>query len=725
MSIKRILIALVLAANLLAYSAEETIAKNQEATVLNRDSLVISDFEVTGNKNVDISEILSQFNIKSGDEFDKSKIEGLLNAIVSSGYFESAKPITKVNPENKSVKIEIKLIENKIIKKLTIDGINSIDKNKLLEKIGLKVGSVFNYNYVDREKSPILLALRENGIYMPVILSVNMTKDNELKIKVSEGKVSKIEFLKQSEKKDNVKLDSSDFKLKTNDFVLTRNLEIKKDEYLTLPGLKATVENLLRTGLFEAVEPRIEIDPQDAEKRVVVFIITERRTASINGSGSYSTSAGFVASASLKDENFLGGHHTASVSASVGTTGSVDVRLSYLNPWIRGTNNILAGADLYYKRIKVPDKSIRNSIDYERDKNTKINGILAEYITPSSSNEFGLSTTVGKLIYKNLYLNVNPGISYEFSKTTHGLTLTDSVRGYTNISLNYSDVDNPALPKKGNRVRATVEGVYVFKDSGINGKGEQEAKKVLYDKQKKLYECLTKQVKCKKSKEEELKKYFEGYEKDKDKDGDCTYLSTLNLTTEGQKWVLEKLKSEKSSSNDWFKTEFIDKLKNGQYTNKSRFFTKFEFEYVNYTPLLKDINVLASRFFLGKATAGADKSALFPVKGNGTFLRGYETADLTNFIIAGNIENRFYLNKYLGGVIFLDSGIYANRESEEKIERMVDVFKNIPTKLKISVGGGIRINTPIGLLRLDYGVPLLNNQNEGRGKIEFGLSESF
>lgn len=712
-NIKRILIALVLSINFLAYSVEND--KNSvfnEDLIINRESVVINEFKVVGNNNVDISNILNSFNIKKGDEFDRSKLENLMNTIVATGYFETAKPNISIDSSKKSINIILELVENRIIKKVNLEGINSIDKNELLNTIGLKEGSVFNYSYVDQEKSPILLALREKGIYMPIILSVNMNKDNELNIKVSEGKVSKIEFIKQGEKKDNIRLDSSDFNLKTKDFVLERNLEIKKDDYLTTKGLKTTSENLLRTGLFESVEPKIEIDPLNPENRIVIFVISERRTASINASGSYSTSSGFVASTTLKDENFLGGNQTASISASVGTTGSLDFRLSYMNPWIIGTSNILAGGDIYYKRDSLSKKSLRKNIKY--DEQNQINGLLAEYIIPNNKNEFGLSGTVGKMIYKNLYLNVNPGLNYEFSKTKNGLTITSSTRGYTNLSLNYTDVDNPYMPRKGNRVRASIEGVYVFQDSSISDAGLSSAKTKLFEKQKEIYNGLS---------EEDKKKYFVSYDPNTNSD-----LNKLSLTSEGENYVSEKLKDYSNEFNNDFTNEL--NLKDN-FKNHPRLFSKFEFDYINYTPIIEKINSLATRIFVGKATLGADRSSLFPVKGNGTFLRGFDTADVTNFLIAGSVENRFYLNKYVEGVIFLDTGLYAKpiaktKQGYDEYDRIVDVIRGVKKGLKMSLGAGIRVNTPIGILRLDYGVPVLNNTIlEGRGKLEFGLSESF
>ncbi|VWL85119.1 BamA/OMP85 family outer membrane protein [Oceanivirga miroungae] len=713
-NLKKLMILMMLSINFVAYS--EGLGDNLPSTTdlrLNRDTLVINKFEIKGNKNIDLSKILKNENIKKGDAFDKDKLQKLMNDIISTGYFETVTPNVSVDSSNKSVNVELVLVENKIIKKVNLEGINSVNKDELLKSIGLVEGSVFNYNYVNQETSPILFALRERGIYLPIILNADMNEKNELTIIVSEGKISKIEFIKQGDKKDNIRLDSSDFKLKTKDFVLERNLELKVGDPLTIIALKNTAENLLRTGYFETVEPRIEIDPLNPENRIVVFVISERRTASIYGNGSYSTSTGFVASLSLKDENFLGGHQSASISGSVGTTGSLDFRISYMNPWIRGTNNILAGGDLYFKRNSVSKKNLRENIAYDRT--SQINGVLAEYVAAKYRDEFGFSGTIGKRIYRNLYLDVNPGINYEYSKTVGGLQLSSSLRGYTNVNLTYNTIDNPYAPRKGSRVRLSAEGVQIFKDSSISATGVNEIKNELFNKQKSIYSGLS---------DSDKKRYFKDYSST----GSNSDIYKLSLTTAGEEYMSDQLKN----YGEEFKKKVEEfRAKNENFVNKPRFFAKFEFDFVNYIPIVDKVNSLATRIFIGKSTLGADKTSLFSVKGNGTFLRGFDTGDVTNFLMASTVENRFYLNKYLEGVVFMDTGLYANQiggtpEGYAKFEKIADVFKNAKDNLRISIGAGVRVNTPIGMLRLDYGVPVLNNTElEGRGKIEFGLSESF
>ncbi|WP_082680432.1 BamA/TamA family outer membrane protein [Caviibacter abscessus] len=45
--------------------------------------------------------------------------------------------------------------------------------------------------------------------------------------------------------------------------------------------------------------------------------------------------------------------------------------------------------------------------------------------------------------------------------------------------------------------------------------------------------------------------------------------------------------------------------------------------------------------------------------------------------------------------------------------------------LKIDLGLGARITTPIGVIRLDYAWPLINANGNSKGKFSFGFGQTF
>lgn len=117
---------------------------------------------------------------------------------------------------------------------------------------------------------------------------------------------------------------------------------------------------------------------------------------------------------------------------------------------------------------------------------------------------------------------------------------------------------------------------------------------------------------------------------------------------------------------------------------------------------------LVERFFLGgrNTVRGYAQDTLGPKGSDGTPTGG-------NAFLMTNIELRTYLGKGLGIVAFLDGGnVWI------KAEDMNFAFR-------YTAGLGMRYNTPVGPLRVDYGYKLMRESGESRGEVHFSIGHAF
>jgi outer membrane protein assembly factor BamA/autotransporter translocation and assembly factor TamB len=137
--------------------------------------------------------------------------------------------------------------------------------------------------------------------------------------------------------------------------------------------------------------------------------------------------------------------------------------------------------------------------------------------------------------------------------------------------------------------------------------------------------------------------------------------------------------------------------------------------------------VLASAVRLGVATAF--DQGLIPIErffaGGGNSVRGYAEDSLTprddffgdpvggNALLVLNQEIRFPLVKIVRGIAFVDAG------------RAFETIGTIRLRdLSVGVGGGLRIVTPVALVRIDFGVPLDRNVSRS-GRLIFSIGQAF
>lgn len=147
-------------------------------------------------------------------------------------------------------------------------------------------------------------------------------------------------------------------------------------------------------------------------------------------------------------------------------------------------------------------------------------------------------------------------------------------------------------------------------------------------------------------------------------------------------------------------------------------YTKMNAEHRQYFEILDDKLVLAVRGYGGRVLTGTlPDSEQFKIGGSET-LRGYaygEEGLVGDKALLLNTELRFPIWDMLSGVVFFDAG--KAWESGQSMN-LLDLLKSN------GFGVGVRIDTPVGLLRLDYGWGL-NEEQKREGHFYFGLGHTF
>lgn len=125
------------------------------------------------------------------------------------------------------------------------------------------------------------------------------------------------------------------------------------------------------------------------------------------------------------------------------------------------------------------------------------------------------------------------------------------------------------------------------------------------------------------------------------------------------------------------------------------------------------------RFFLGgmNSVRGYEERSISPLYDDRDASEGYEEGDEKggNKSFFFNAEYLVPLHKEMGivGLVFFDAG--KAWDEDEKID--ADLYK--------SVGAGVRWYSPLGPLRLEYGYPLDEIDNERKGRFEFSVGQFF
>ena len=172
----------------------------------------------------------------------------------------------------------------------------------------------------------------------------------------------------------------------------------------------------------------------------------------------------------------------------------------------------------------------------------------------------------------------------------------------------------------------------------------------------------------------------------------------------------------------------------GELINDPRKYDQFEADLRAYHPtFFGDKNVMAYRVAWGSTGSGTPEALRFSI-GGAESIRGYDYSAFDGYDkFHATIENRTKINDTLQLVAFFDIGNAWQNESRDPLtgkkiykpnRKDAHDFKD----LKKGYGVGVRLNTPIGPLRFDYGWPMdpeKKGEKKDKGKFYFSFGQSF
>ena len=571
-----------------------------------KTEFVVSKVDVKGIEKISKEEVLKNVKVKEGDQFVPQEAIDGAQKIFQTGLFTSVEP--SVDREaNNTVAITYIVEENPIVKNIEISGNTLFTEAQLEQALGIKKGEMLNGNLLNPDNNGIVKLYNKGGYTTARIETINVSKEGDIKIGLTEGMVDSVVFKKVNSKRENERSTEYKAKLRTKPYIFERSQSVKPGEILEAKNVEATIRDLYRTGIFTSIEPVVSGSETDPNARSVEFLVEERPTTTINGSISYGTSVGLVGGLKLADTNFLGRGQEASINIEASNKGDKTLDINWFDPWLRNTERVQAGGAIYW-RESVDDNA--GPLDVEKVR------------------KIGTRWTIGKGLNDKIYVRLSA--RYDHYKEILGSKQINDTYNLIALtpSLIYDSRDNSFAPTKG------------------------------------IYSTLT-------------------YEK-----GDL----------------------------------IKDKRKYDQFEADLRAY---------HHTFFKDKNVMAYRVVWGSTGSGTPDALRFSIGGAET-LRGYEYGKFEGFNkFHATVENRTQINKTLQFVTFFDIGnawqkstVVGGRKINTPDRHNASKFAD----LKKGVGVGIRLNTPIGPLRFDYGWPLDPEEKGGQktgGKFYFSFGQTF
>lgn len=557
---------------------------------------------IEGNVTVPEAEIAAALKTKPGMQFTEAGLSEDLSAIYDLGWFYDLRPEFKTVPEG--VQVIYHVMENPVYQKTEVEGNTVLNKQRVASFFDLEQGKIANLKNINKCVQKLEEEYRSNGYILARVTDVHMEKDGTLKVAVNEGVVEGFKV------KGNVK---------TKDYVVTREMKLKKGEPFNAKAARRSMQRVYNLGYFEDVN--IKLNPGREPNGVEVEIsVVEMNTGTFGIGAGYSNADGFVGMVSIGDKNFRGIGDKINLRWEFGGEDNKNYDFSYTRPWL-DDKETSATINLYDITNEYADYNIDGDEIARYDKKRRgqeitfsrrtHNEFVSNYITIKNRDDIYKGPADG---YED---DVNQYYEKKFEQSPHfkkeWMPQTPEERRKENFGVTrsitfgrvYDSRDNVYDPHEGKRIGYSVEWA-----GGMGG------------------------------------------------DFDFT------------KWTA-----------DW------------------RYYFRAGGE-----------SVWALNLGAGYASGDMPLSQRFTMGGSDT-LRGYEDDQFRgNSMLKATLEYRFPIVKKVQGVLFTDNGYAWDKRHEDEFDMGL---------LKNSYGVGLRINSPLGPVKLDYGY------GEDGGKFHFSFGGQF
>ena len=561
---------------------------------------------IEGNVAVPEAEIAAALKTKPGMQFTEAGLSEDLSAIYDLGWFYDLRPEFKTVPEG--VQVIYHVMENPVYQKTEVEGNTVLNKQKVASFFDLEQGKIANLKDINKCVQKLEEEYRSNGYILARVTDVHMEKDGTLKVAANEGIVEGFKV------KGNVK---------TKDYVVTREMKLKKGEPFNAKAARRSMQRVYNLGYFEDVN--IKLNPGREPNGVEVEIsVVEMNTGTFGIGAGYSNADGFVGMVSIGDKNFRGIGDKINLRWEFGGEDNKNYDFSYTRPWLD---------------------------DKETSATINLYDITNEYAD----------------------YNIDGDEIARYDKKRRGQEITFSRRTHNEFVSNYITLKNR-------------DDIYKGEADGYEGDKDQYYEDQFYksdtDKSGKYESWMPKTA------AERRKENF-----------GVTRSITFGRVYDSRDNVYDPHEGKRIG----YSVEWAVGM-GGDFD-----FTKWTADWRYYYRAGGE-SVWALNLGAGYASGDMPLSQRFTMGGSDT-LRGYEDDQFRgNSMLKATLEYRFPIVKKVQGVLFTDNGYAWDKRHEDEFD--MGLIKN-------SYGVGLRINSPLGPVKLDYGY------GENGGKFHFSFGGQF
>ncbi|AGB42317.1 outer membrane protein/protective antigen OMA87 [Halobacteroides halobius DSM 5150] len=298
-------------------------------------SNTITKIKVAGNDHISESMILNQIKTKVGDKVSYQQLKKDMQTIFDLGYFFDVRVNFKNHAEG--IMLIFEVFEHPKLEAIKIKGNKKISDSKIKEILQIEPGEVLNINRLNKDIKEINKFYQEEGYVLAKVVDMTIKNNNELHLKINEGKLNKILITGN-----NV----------TKDYVIRRELSLQPGQVFNINQVWEDLRDIYNLGYFKDVKPKFNKVEGNRQAVNLEIHVKEAKTGTFSIGAGYSGTSGWTGLINIKKDNLFGRGQSVKLKWQFGSKKNT-YEIGFYEPWAFGTKTSI-NLNLYNKRETRP-----------------------------------------------------------------------------------------------------------------------------------------------------------------------------------------------------------------------------------------------------------------------------------------------------------------------------------------------------------------------------------
>ena len=359
---------------------------------------IVLSIEVSGNQKIDDYKILSVIaNTRLGEPLDQQTVLKDQQAIMDLGYFALVEPYAEEFLGG--LKVVFRVVENPVIKRFDIKGLERITTEEVLPFFLQKPGDVFNFVTMMNDLVMAQQYFNEHlGLLIPPFSGsakeiddlIAIDGDGVVTLQLYEARLGQIRYQGLE---------------KTKEFVVAREMSLEEGEILDLNVLREDVQQIARLQLFEDISSRLQPTGETGVMDLIMeFKEGEKRNFSF-GVTYTPVDNTIIGQFGIINPNLMGLGQKMAFNIEINPNSIFNFNFEFQEPWL-GESQTSLGLKLYSNHtLNLSSKDLSNGVFSGGEKADD------KYTYDYNEKRTGLNLTLGRPL--NRYLRMDTSFRME------------------------------------------------------------------------------------------------------------------------------------------------------------------------------------------------------------------------------------------------------------------------------------------------------------------------